>query len=268
MGYYINKVETEGIYFGLDQAGGYCDETAKAVVRRYESYYDDNRKAEIGAKAKAILEEKDVTNKIVALRALLSEAGFALVPDDGFGNGDRLFFEFLWENGEKWDEDDFLAVFKPIAKRVRRGAYVGFIGEDEDMWSYVCDGHGGYTVETPTVLWRGRAFAGNRTFGEIREDLEASGLLDGSDASMAMVACAVHNALEAFPEAKAVAGEDAFCSAVLNLWTDSEDMTDLGKIADVAVNYAIDAGELPDGNWADVRTWAESKGLMWAYIHI
>lgn len=262
MGYYINKVETEGIWFGLDQAGGYCDETAKAVVRRYSSYYDDNRKAEIEAKAKAILGEKDVPNKIVALRALLSEAGFALVPDDGFGNGDRLFFEFLWDNGEKWDEDDFLAVFEPIAKRVGRGAYVGFVGEDECMWSYVCDGRGGYTVETPTVLWRGRAFAGGKTFGEIREDLEASGLLDGSDSTTAMVVCAVHGAMKEFPKAKAVAGEEAFYSVVEKLWTDSEDLTGIDKITDVAVYYAIATGELPSGSWADLRTWAESNGLM------
>ena len=68
---------------------------------------------------------------------------------------DRAYITFDFDRGGKWHgdcEELFLKAFAPFAKE---GAWIGFEGEDNELWSYVFDGKGSYRTHKPTIDWTG-----------------------------------------------------------------------------------------------------------------
>ena len=269
MGYYINSYHVNGLTVPKgreEDAMSFCDAVIRAVYQQYHSgCLDEKTTKEVEEECEKLLAIERLEEKKRALRAFLLSKGYPLVPavgEAGLEEGGALTLEYDWEEGEKWDESAFLTTFIPFADIAQRGDGIGFIGEDEDRWSYVCDGHSGYRTVRPISIWEGRAFEGGRTYEEIRSILSATGLLEGFDPSRAMVVCAVRNALNAAhgEEEKRLTDEIALCSVVGELWGDCEDSTDIGRISDLAVAYLDSTGELPSGDWHELKEWAENNG--------
>ena len=65
------------------------------------------------------------------------------------------FFYSVDGNGRRWDEGKTHAFLEAFAPHARKGDYVGLVGEDHEMWSYVFDGEGSFHEHQPTVDWNG-----------------------------------------------------------------------------------------------------------------
>lgn len=61
-------------------------------------------------------------------------------------------YDFSWDG--RWDGDRELIFVNAFAKFAKEGAYAGFEGEDNSLWSYVFDGRGGYQECCPDIDWR------------------------------------------------------------------------------------------------------------------
>jgi len=68
---------------------------------------------------------------------------------------DRLYVEFDFDGGGKWHGDTEEFFLKALAPYMSAGSFIGFEGEDNDLWSYVFDGKGGMRIHKPTIDWTG-----------------------------------------------------------------------------------------------------------------
>ena len=71
-----------------------------------------------------------------------------------FKGGDSIWFEFDFDSGSNWYGDDELVFIKAFAPFAKEGAFIGFEGEDNCLWSYVYDGQGDFQECEPSVDWR------------------------------------------------------------------------------------------------------------------
>ena len=62
-------------------------------------------------------------------------------------------FEFNFDYDGIWHADDEIVFIEAFAPFAEEGAFIGFEGEDNDLWSYVYDGKGGYQRCDPKIDW-------------------------------------------------------------------------------------------------------------------
>lgn len=165
MGYCIDRYYAEGMLLPIgnpkerQKACRFFISLAKAIRRNVREHWRsdcyDDAKEEIRLLALDLTEYgdeyKDNLNRIQRiLRAW--DSPFVIDEYDG-----KLVFEYDFDSGGKWDgdaEEAFIDAFAPFAEE---GAYAGFVGEDQEMWSYVYDGHGKWRLHKPTIDWTGAA---------------------------------------------------------------------------------------------------------------
>ena len=169
MSYHINYVESEDFCVeAKDQAGkkkvmgfmangvgGYLktkidegnrDWLDPATVRRCEEAIDVLSELSL----KDPVADEDVKKAVMVAQDILADLSCQFtVYYDGWS-----FWIDYFDSCLDWDGDDAYEFLKGFAPYAVPGAYVGFIGEDGDMWSYVFDGAGGIQKCTPSVDWR------------------------------------------------------------------------------------------------------------------
>ena len=145
MGYRIYHAASHGLCVeGRENILKFMNELAKAMPVEQP---DGNASTEL----EFILDEKDVYRKACRLSmwAQKFHCPFDLQADED------LLEAYYDESGygEYWHEDRTVAFLKTIAPYVQKDSYVGFIGEDQSMWSYVFDGQGGFEYRVPELDW-------------------------------------------------------------------------------------------------------------------
>jgi hypothetical protein len=157
MGYNIYLSEQGGLVVPADRVPEFADSLAKAVVKEMRGRLPsgDFQVAEAKKACDEILAAGGTSRKVVLLHGFLEDKAKYPFSVSGLGDGslEVSYDPACW--GERWDESRVEAVLGTLARYVRRNAYLGFIGEDMNIWSYVFDGMGGYREVYPRIDWTG-----------------------------------------------------------------------------------------------------------------
>lgn len=157
MGYRIYLSEQEGLDVPADKVPEFADSLAKAIVEEIRNRLPsgDFEVAEAEKARDEILAARGTSRKVVLLYGFLEDKAKYPFSVSGYGDGSlKVSYDSdFW--GERWDESRVKAVLGTLAGYVRRNAYLGFIGEDMNIWSYVFDGMGGYREVYPRIDWTG-----------------------------------------------------------------------------------------------------------------
>lgn len=138
MGYRIYMADWGGLTVPADKVPGFADAFAKNLMAK---------------DADSVLKAPGVSAKVVSLHALLDKERY---PFDVSLRGDgSLEVSYYMEEGEYWWENAVKAFLNAFAPHAPRNAYLGFVGEDMRMWSYVFDGTGSYHEVSPEIDWTG-----------------------------------------------------------------------------------------------------------------
>ena len=166
MSYRIYSVHSMGLCVeGRENILGFVDGLASELVdvdiERGAYPDDDPRVPHLRSLRDSIVAEKDFGKKVGLLQSLLYNdvhCPFEVEADEDLL--EAYYNEVGY--GEYWNEERTLGFLNAIAPYVQPNSYLGLIGEDQAMWSYVFDGHGGYEYRVPKVDWTcGGAAAGD-----------------------------------------------------------------------------------------------------------
>ena len=106
--------------------------------------------------ADSVLKAPGVSAKVVNLHALLRKEGHPFdVSLRGDGSLEVTYVSYDPEGSEYWREGAVKAFLNAFAPHARRNAFLGLVGEDMRMWSYVFDGTGSYREISPKIDWTG-----------------------------------------------------------------------------------------------------------------
>lgn len=156
MSYRIQLTSQRGLIIPKDKVAEFIDAYADAIAsklgkqRQKPSDYEAIRK-----KADEILGMKSVSKKTVLMREFLADDAKYPFAVSTLGDGS---LEVVYEAGgwgEWWDNGPVDVTLRAVAPHVKRNAYLGFVGEDMAIWSYVFDGHGSFRTVKPQIDWRG-----------------------------------------------------------------------------------------------------------------
>lgn len=154
MGYAIDAVSSAGLNFKLNPEN---EEKIKKFLDHVDEVHADyyNRYKDPGAPKfdNPVKGIDDIPGKLEVLEQTLTRARspFEIRIENGMVDIEYNYAYF----GEYWREDRVFLMLDAFAPYAEKGAYIGFIGEDCEMFSYVFDGKGAYTLERPTINWLG-----------------------------------------------------------------------------------------------------------------
>lgn len=161
MGYYINNYSSRGLYLtGEKDISAFIEKAISVIqeeVRWYSSAYSLQRMA-----AQAI-SETDLAKKVEDFSDFMDSAFdhpfvFELDEDKVDPDHPRPLLDIRcndWDENYNLNEESVVLIIKALAPFMKAGAYLGFIGEDGEMWSYVFDGKGSYIHALPVIDWTG-----------------------------------------------------------------------------------------------------------------
>lgn len=157
MGYNIYMAAQEGLIIPSAKVPEFADDLAKAAVEELKrhSFDDDNDFVEAKKARDAILAASSLTRKVVLLHDFLENKVFYPFVVSSYGDGslEVTYDSTRW--GERWKEGPVEEMVNVLSKYVRRNAYLGFVGEDMAIWSYVFDGMGSSHMVYPQIDWTG-----------------------------------------------------------------------------------------------------------------
>ena len=163
MGYYINSYSSKGLYLiGEKDVSAFISQAVPIIKEEaLKGYYPSAEIIENAAAA--VISETDLPKKVEAFRHFTEDVlsypfdiGFEKETLDPEHPGPIMTVEYdIAEKGDKWHETPVEAMVKALAPFMKAGSYLGFAGEDEDMWSYVFDGDGSFKQAYPTIDWTG-----------------------------------------------------------------------------------------------------------------
>ena len=159
MSYYINSYSSYGLYLtGEKDITAFIEKTI-SVFQEKVSWYPANLKR----MAATALSETDLAKKVEDFNNFMDSAfdhPFVFVLDEDKVDPDhpRPLLDIRcndWDEDYNWNEESVVLIIKALAPFMKAGAYLGFIGGDGDMWSYVFDGKGSYIHTLPVIDWTG-----------------------------------------------------------------------------------------------------------------
>ena len=161
MGYCIYRTESQG--FGMKTKNKKERELFLAFSRHlliwYISYLDKKGRADKAQAAREAYSEiwgnvRDFDDTVRCVRLFLDEIWDCPFKMETIGECEEVCFEFDFDSGGKWFYDDELVFIEAFAPFAEEGAFIGFEGEDNSLWSYVYDGSGGYQTCYPEIDWK------------------------------------------------------------------------------------------------------------------
>ena len=161
MSYYINSYSSYGLYLtGEKDISAFIEKASSVFQEKVRWHSSATNLKRMAAEA---ISETDLAKKVEDFSNFLDSAVnhpfvFVLGKDETDPEHHRplLFIRFNdWDENYDWNEEPVVQMVKVLAPFMKAGAYLGFIGEDGDMWSYVFDGKGSYTYTLPVLDWTG-----------------------------------------------------------------------------------------------------------------
>lgn len=167
MSYYINKTESHGFCMPIKtpkERERFLD-FAKHLMVEYIAFLDEKEKKSTNYRSHSAQDVRDAYGELWGnvrswedtldcLKKFLRDVWDCPFCLDTIGEGEHVYFEFDFESGGNWYGDDEVVFIKAFAPFAEEGAFIGFEGEDSDLWSYVYDGKGGYQECFPEIDWR------------------------------------------------------------------------------------------------------------------
>ena len=167
MGYCINRTESDRFCMpirNLKERNRFLD-FAKHLMVEYIAFLDQKEKNGCNYGERSAQDARDAYSELWGnvrywddtlrcLREFLRNVWDCPFRLETIGEGEYVWFEFDFDSGGKWygdDEEVFIKAFAPFAEE---GAFIGFEGEDNALWSYVYDGRGGCQNCYPAIDWR------------------------------------------------------------------------------------------------------------------
>lgn len=161
MSYYINNYSSDGLYLtGEKDISAFIEKTISVSL---EEVGRCPSAANLKRMAEEAISETDLAKKVKDFNVFMDSAVnhpfvFVLGKDETDPEHHRplLTIRFNdWDERYNWDEEPVVQMVKVLAPFMKAGAYLGFIGEDGEMWSYVFDGKGSYIHTLPVLDWTG-----------------------------------------------------------------------------------------------------------------
>lgn len=166
MGYNLNAWNSKGLCLRGEAAiREFVDRAAPMFAEEDISHHfvtDETAKI-VRQRAAAVVAEKDFRKKVEAFKdfseltvAYPFDINFSLKGVEGLEEGPILAIEYdIVDKGERWHEGPVEEMVRALAPQMKRGSFLGFIGEDMAIWSYVFDGEGSHALHEPTIDWTG-----------------------------------------------------------------------------------------------------------------
>ena len=155
MGYRIQATSQRGLVIPAQKTAEFADAYAKAAYAEFAARHDQEA-AKLAEKGlEGILAAGTPERKAILLLSFLKDAVYYPFEVAMIGDGSLRVDYFASGWGEVWNEKAVLETLRQIAKYAKAGSYLGFIGEDMDMWSYAFDGSGSFREVFPTIDWLG-----------------------------------------------------------------------------------------------------------------
>lgn len=166
MGYYINKTESHKFNMlikTVEERQRFLD-FAKHLMVEYIAFLDEKEARSANHRTHSAQDVRDAYGELWGnvrswedtlncLRRFLINTWDCPFKLDTISD-EYVCFEFDFDSGGKWYGDDELVFIKAFAPFAEEGAFIGFEGEDNALWSYVYDGKGGYQECFPTIDWK------------------------------------------------------------------------------------------------------------------
>lgn len=161
MGYCINSYSSYGLYLtGEKDISAFIEKTISVIEEEAGWYASAYSLQEMAAEA---LSKTDLAEKVEDFGDFMDSAFnhpfvFVLGGDKADPDHPRPLLNIRcndWDENYDWHEKPVELILKALAPFMKAGAYLGFIGEDGDMWSYVFDGKGSYIPTLPVIDWTG-----------------------------------------------------------------------------------------------------------------
>ena len=169
MSYYIHNTDSSGFGFSGSEKEimGFMDHVANELSeRRIKACASEEALvatsptsyvAEMERLRDAVLSAKEFEEKKKALRPLLDKADYPFDISIGYG---EVSIEYDLGGHDYWrDEDEAEEFLSAIAPYLKKGSWIGLVGEDLSIWSYVFDGKGGFETVGGSINWTGRPYA-------------------------------------------------------------------------------------------------------------
>ena len=162
MGYRIYKTDCDGMCLmgSEEEIMAFLDNAAKKMAEhRVSAARPGGSYAELMSEdLKEVLSAAGFAEKKEAMGNLLRDAGcpFAFTIGE---NG--VWLDYDLEENDVWAKEDVMEVLRIFAPYAKKDAFVGFIGEDLVIWSYVFDGKGDFRSSICDVNWTGARTRGD-----------------------------------------------------------------------------------------------------------
>ena len=104
----------------------------------------------------AVLSAKEFEGKKEALLLLLKGTDCPFNIDIDYG---EVGIEYDLRGHDYWREDDTEEVLRAIAPYLKKGSWIGFVGEDLSIWTYIFNGEGSFDTVWGSINWTGRPYA-------------------------------------------------------------------------------------------------------------
>lgn len=104
----------------------------------------------------AVVSAREFEEKREALHSLLEKVD---CPFDFSIDYGEVGIEYDLGGHDCWHEDDAEEVLRAIAPYLKKGSWIGFVGEDLSIWTYIFDGEGSFDVVCGSINWTGRPYA-------------------------------------------------------------------------------------------------------------
>lgn len=163
MSYNIANYSSCGLCIaGEKEISDFAEKVVSVIKEKYKSWYSNEDLFE--KMSAAVFSETELTKKVKNFGNFLDSAdvdqpfGFGLEVDETDPDHRRPILIIGYDEinrGSRWQEEIVEPMVKVFAPFMEEGAYLGFIGEDGGMWSYVFDGKGSYIYSLPAIDWRG-----------------------------------------------------------------------------------------------------------------
>ena len=160
MSYYIINCDNSGLRLDdLAKASAFVDLAAKNIanllLNQDDSAENLNKIREEYAK---IALSNDIADKVNLLNRFANHAN---IPFEFELDGKSLLFNYTGVTCN-WREDKTETVIYAFAPYAHKGSYIGFVGEDMQIWSYVFDGEGSFAMHEPKIDWIGTTEKSNK----------------------------------------------------------------------------------------------------------
>jgi hypothetical protein len=159
MSYYINDYSSYGLWLaGEKDISAFIEKTISVSL---EEVRWCSSAANLKRMAEEAISETDLAKKVKDFSDFMDSAlehPFVFVLDEDKVDPDhpRPLLDIRcndWDENYNWNEEPVELIVKALAPFMKAGNYLGFIGEDGEMWSYVFDGKGSYTYVLPVIDW-------------------------------------------------------------------------------------------------------------------